>query len=150
MGEVDRELPKLLIANKARTFIEGLPLLDAKKLGDHRERKRAMAILSFLGDAYVWGEKETTRAIPASLAVPWYQVACMLGRPPCFPTRLTRWTTGEGSIRRVPSSSAISCCCEFFGRPGRGVVCLNSRGDRSPSRSCAGRDGHCATGRGCR
>jgi indoleamine 2,3-dioxygenase len=80
--ELGRELPKLLIANKARTFIEGLPLLDAKKLGDHRERKRAMAILSFLGHAYAWGEEETASAIPASLAVPWYQVACMLGRPP--------------------------------------------------------------------
>ena len=51
--ELGREaLAKLLIANKARTFIEGLPMLDANKLGEYRERKRAMAILSFLGHAY--------------------------------------------------------------------------------------------------
>jgi indoleamine 2,3-dioxygenase len=80
--ELGRELPKLLIANKVRTLIRELPLLDAKKLSDNSERKRAMAILSFLGHAYVWGEKDTATAIPASLAVPWHQLACMLGRPP--------------------------------------------------------------------
>jgi len=80
--ELGRELPKLLIANKVRIFIQELPLLDAKKLSANSERKRAMAILSFLGHAYVWGEQETATAIPASLAVPWYQLACMIGRPP--------------------------------------------------------------------
>jgi len=41
-----------------------------------------MVILSFIGHAYVWGEKETVSLLPSSLAVPWHQVARMLGRPP--------------------------------------------------------------------
>jgi indoleamine 2,3-dioxygenase len=80
--EMGRELPKLLMSGKVRSFIKDLPLLDAKRLRDDRERKRAMVILSFLGHAYVWGEKETASSIPACLALPWHQLARMLGRPP--------------------------------------------------------------------
>jgi indoleamine 2,3-dioxygenase len=80
--EIGRGLPKLLMTGKVRSFIKDLPLLDATRLGDDRERKRAMVILSFLGHAYVWGEKETVSSIPACLALPWHQLARMLGRPP--------------------------------------------------------------------
>jgi indoleamine 2,3-dioxygenase len=77
------DLPKFLVTGKARTFFKELPLLDATTLrDDHREGKRAMVILSFLGHAYVWGEQETVSSIPACLAVPWYQIARLLGRPP--------------------------------------------------------------------
>jgi indoleamine 2,3-dioxygenase len=41
-----------------------------------------MMILSFLGHAHVWGETEIVTTIPACLAVPWYQVSQLLGRPP--------------------------------------------------------------------
>ncbi|HEY2921677.1 MAG TPA: hypothetical protein VGK77_22045 [Candidatus Binatia bacterium] len=80
--EVGRELPKLMLTGTIRRFIRQLPLLDAARLGNDRQRKRAMAILSFVGHAYVWGEKETVSSLPSCLAVPWYQVARMLGRPP--------------------------------------------------------------------
>ena len=80
--EIGRELPKLLISDKVRRFIEDMPLLDATRLRVDREQRRAMVILSFLGHAYVWGEKETVSSIPACLALPWHQLACMLGRPP--------------------------------------------------------------------
>src|SRR5262245_15241748 len=80
--EMGRELPKLLISGKVRRFIEDMPLLDATRLRVDRERRRAMVILSFLGHAYVWGEKEIVSSIPACLALPWHQLACMLGRPP--------------------------------------------------------------------
>ena len=76
------DLPKLLVTGKVRTFLKELPLLNAAKLKDDRERKRAMVILSFLGHGYVWGEAETVRSIPACIAVPWYEVAKRLGRPP--------------------------------------------------------------------
>jgi indoleamine 2,3-dioxygenase len=78
-----RELPKLLITGKVRTHLRELPILDdAAALRDGRERERAMMILSFLGHAYVWGETEIVTTIPACLAVPWYQVSQLLGRPP--------------------------------------------------------------------
>jgi indoleamine 2,3-dioxygenase len=80
--EMGRELPKLLMTGKVRSFIRDMPLLDASQLRDDRERRRAMVILSFLGHAYVWGEKETISSIPACLALPWHQLARMLGRPP--------------------------------------------------------------------
>jgi indoleamine 2,3-dioxygenase len=80
--EVGRALPKLLMTGKVRRFIQDMPLLDATGLRDDRERRRAMVILSFLGHAYVWGEPETASSIPACLALPWHQLARMLGRPP--------------------------------------------------------------------
>jgi indoleamine 2,3-dioxygenase len=80
--EIGRALPKLMMTGKIRSFIRQLPRLDAARLTNDRERKRAMVILSFVGHAYIWGEKETVSLLPSSLAVPWYQVARMLGRPP--------------------------------------------------------------------
>jgi indoleamine 2,3-dioxygenase len=70
------------MSGKVRSFIKDMPLLDATRLVDDRERKRAMVILSFLGHAYVWGETATVSSIPACLALPWYQLAQALGRPP--------------------------------------------------------------------
>ena len=55
--EIGRELPKLLMSDRVRSFIQTMPLVDATGLQDDRERRRAMVILSFLGHAYLWGEK---------------------------------------------------------------------------------------------
>ena len=76
------DLPKFLVAGKARAFIAALPLLDASQLRDEQTQRMAMVILSFLGHAYVWGEDKTVNSIPACLAVPWFQIARTLGRPP--------------------------------------------------------------------
>lgn len=80
--EMGQTLPKLLMTGKVRSFLKEMPLLDATRLRDDHERKRAMVVLSFLGHAYVWGEKETVNSIPACLGLPWHQLARMLGRPP--------------------------------------------------------------------
>lgn len=80
--EVARILPKLLVAGRIRSVLEGLPALDPARLKDERELRRAMLLLSFFGHAYVWGEAGIVRSIPACLAVPWYQVARGLCRPP--------------------------------------------------------------------
>ena len=77
-----RDLPKLLIAGQVRSRVEALPLLDAGACADDRESRRAMAVLSFLGHAYVWGEPNVVNRIPAALAVPWHRVSQRLGRPP--------------------------------------------------------------------
>jgi indoleamine 2,3-dioxygenase len=80
--ELGPNLPKLLTASKLRAFVKDLPLLDARQLGSDAERRRAMVLLSFIGHGYVWGESDIIREIPASLAIPWFQVAEQLGRPP--------------------------------------------------------------------
>src|SRR5262245_37000527 len=80
--ELAHDLPKLLLTGKVRNFIRQLPLLDAARLGNDSERKRAMVILSFLGHAYVWGENDIIESLPPCLAAPWHRVAQMLGRPP--------------------------------------------------------------------
>jgi indoleamine 2,3-dioxygenase len=77
-----RNLPKLLIGDQVRARVNELPLLDTRLLRDEREMRRAMAILSFLGHAYVWGEPSVADRIPGGLAVPWHFVAQVLGRPP--------------------------------------------------------------------
>jgi indoleamine 2,3-dioxygenase len=41
-----------------------------------------MLLLSYLGHGYVWGEREAARRIPENLAMPWFDVAARLGRPP--------------------------------------------------------------------
>jgi len=80
--KIGPELPKLMMTGKLRSSIKQLPRLDAARLGNDREVKRAMVILSYLGHAYVWGEREAADSIPPSLAVPWHLVGRMLGRPP--------------------------------------------------------------------
>lgn len=80
--EAARNLPKLLVSGRVRAFMECLPRFDVSQLADEREYRRAMVILSFLGHAYVWGEKEPADRLPAVLAVPWHAVSEALGRPP--------------------------------------------------------------------
>jgi len=112
--EIGRELPKLLMSGRVRSFIQAMPLVDATGLQDDRERRRAMVILSFLGHAYVWGEKETVSSIPACLARPWHQLAQMVGRPPVLSYASYALDNWRRLIPPVRSSSAISHCCKIF------------------------------------
>src|SRR5262249_18363993 len=80
--EAARSLPKLLVSNRLRTFIEDLPPFDCSVLKSEREWRRAMMVLSYLGHAYVWGVAEPADRLAANLAVPWHHVASHLGRPP--------------------------------------------------------------------
>src|SRR5437870_13429755 len=91
------------MTGKVRNFIKDMPLLDATRLCDDRERRRAMVILSFMGHAYVWGEKETVSSIPACLALPWHQLARMFGRPPV----LSYASYALDNWRRLDAQSAI-------------------------------------------
>ena len=98
-----QDMPKLLVANKLRSAIEQMPVLDIKKLKKERQYDRAMLLLSFMGHGYVWGGGEPTNCIPKSLALPWYEVAKKLGRPPVLSYAsyaLTNW-------RRIHSKEPI-------------------------------------------
>jgi indoleamine 2,3-dioxygenase len=80
--EMAHNLPKLLVAGKLRPVLEQLPILDVTQLQGEAQIHRAMLLLSYFGHGYVWGEGEPTPRIPAGVAVPWYEVARRLGRPP--------------------------------------------------------------------
>ncbi|MCS7272605.1 MAG: indoleamine 2,3-dioxygenase [Fimbriimonadales bacterium] len=80
--QIAGELPKLLVAGKVRAVIEAMPRLSVERLRTERERRRAMMLLSYFGHAYVWGGERPAERIPANLAVPWYEVSQLLGRPP--------------------------------------------------------------------
>ena len=76
------QLPKLLISNQLRASIEQLSPFPIAALKSEEQIERAMLILSYIGHAYVWGEKIVPAKLPKILAQPWYQVAQLLGRPP--------------------------------------------------------------------
>lgn len=80
--EVGRELPRLLLAGRARSVLDELKSVDPGALEDDRQLRRAMLLLSYFGHAYVWGDECVADRLPAAVAVPWAHVAERLGRPP--------------------------------------------------------------------
>jgi len=79
---VAQRLPKYLAGLSLRKSVDALPHFDVNALKNDAEIHRAMVILSFIGHAYVFGEKPTVERIPEVLAKPWSEVAKALGRPP--------------------------------------------------------------------
>lgn len=80
--EAASNLPKILVCRRLPAILADLPPFDADRLHSEPELERAMLILSFLGHAYVWGDREPRSRIPPHLAVPWCRIASRLGRPP--------------------------------------------------------------------
>ncbi|MGH2458343.1 MAG: hypothetical protein ACRDIY_05695 [Chloroflexota bacterium] len=77
------DLPKLLATQQLKPALDRLPILDAAPL-EGAAIERAMLLLSFFGHGYAWESwRESVNArIPTGVAVPWYQVSQVLGRPP--------------------------------------------------------------------
>ena len=80
--EAAHALPKLLMSNRIRELLAELPAFPLNEFADERQLRRAMVVLSYLGHAYVWGGERPATHLPEKLAVPWYEVAHRLGRPP--------------------------------------------------------------------
>lgn len=80
--QVAQGLPKHLASDHLRQTIESLPPFPSEQIANERERERAMLLLSYLGHAYVWTGTRPAAMLPNRLAVPWYEVADSLGRPP--------------------------------------------------------------------
>ncbi len=81
--EVACALPKLLMTNQYRKIVGALPSFPIEALRTAEEYERAMVVLSYIGQAYVWasGEKPIAK-LPKHLATAWYAAATQLGRPP--------------------------------------------------------------------
>lgn len=80
--QVAQNLPKYLAGLSLRKSVDKLPAFPVDALKSDAEVHRAMVMLSFIGHAYVFGEKPTVERIPEVLARPWFEVARKLGRPP--------------------------------------------------------------------
>lgn len=77
-----KNLPQLLVTDYVRQTIESLPEFPLVEIKNYRQQERAMMILSYLGHAYVWGEKTIPDKIPKILAQPWVEMARQLNRHP--------------------------------------------------------------------
>lgn len=75
-------LPKYMAALSVRKTVNALPDFPVALLSNDAELKRAMMIVSFIGHAYVYGERPVADRLPAVLAKPWYEIAKKMGRPP--------------------------------------------------------------------
>lgn len=76
------DLPALLLAGQARSYLDRLEPLAIARLAGKAERERAMLLLSTFAGAYVWGGPEPAARLPAGLAVPLWELADQLGRKP--------------------------------------------------------------------
>ena len=62
--------------------VNALSVNSIIKDGDIREVKLAMAHLSFISHAYIWGGKNPEKTLPEAIAKPWVKLANKLERPP--------------------------------------------------------------------
>src|SRR2546428_2301346 len=85
LNDLAQAIPKLPGPRQLRAYVAALGESWSTGLGnrDRDELRCAARILSFAGHGYVWEDPhQPADRIPASLAVPWYHVMKMLGRPP--------------------------------------------------------------------
>lgn len=81
--EVAHALPKLNLSTYLRATVNDLPPCPVDQLQTTRERERAMTLLAFLANSYVFApDQPVATCLPANLARAWVAVAKRLGRPP--------------------------------------------------------------------
>jgi indoleamine 2,3-dioxygenase len=87
IADIASHLPKLLLTGQVQKTIKNLnrnalSVNSIIKDGDIREVKLAMAHLSFISHAYIWGGKNPEKILPEAIAKPWVKLANKLERPP--------------------------------------------------------------------
>ena len=87
IADIAGHLPKLLLTGQVQKTIKNLnrnalSVNSIIKDGDIREVKLAMAHLSFISHAYIWGGKNPEKILPEAIAKPWVKLANKLERPP--------------------------------------------------------------------
>ena len=87
IADIAAHLPKLLLTGQVQKTIKdlnvnALSVNSIIKGGDIREVKLAMAHLSFISHAYIWGGKNPEKILPEAIAKPWVRLANKLERPP--------------------------------------------------------------------
>ncbi len=82
--EISKQIPSLLIAGKTRTIVKQMEQLKIAGLQHKSELWRAFLVLSVIANAYIMGEGEQAKILPANIAVPLWEVAQKLNIPPVF------------------------------------------------------------------
>ena len=100
-----KDLPKLLMGTSFRSRVKALPKFNIEKLSGEAEVQRAMLILSYIGQAYQWSENTAAHVMPANLALPWYEVGKLVGRPPI----LSYQSYASDNWRRFDKSGEVAC-----------------------------------------
>ena len=81
--EVAHDLSKLALSTALRPTLERLPAFPVTELHTQRACERAMSMLSFMANLYVFApDQPIATQLPKPLAVAWYRLATRLGRPP--------------------------------------------------------------------
>jgi indoleamine 2,3-dioxygenase len=77
--KVAANLPKIVLNGSLKVIFENLPdyQFDATLSAEIQ-----MRTLSYIGHAYLWGEKNVPQQLPQKLAMAWKQIADATGRPP--------------------------------------------------------------------
>lgn len=81
-------LPQLIPTGRIRSHLERLPLIDLSGFchtASEAEKRIAMLHYAFMIQAYVWGEPEAPKSVPACIAVPIWQLGEAIGQPPLLP-----------------------------------------------------------------
>ena len=100
-----KDLPKLLMSTSFRAKVKALPKFNIDKLKGEAEIQRAMLVLSYIGQSYQWSENTPATVMPANLAIPWYEVGKLVGRPPI----LSYQSYASDNWRRFDKSGPIEC-----------------------------------------
>ena len=83
LQEIAALLPKWLATGEIRQVIEATPEVAVNNLPlDKRQLRRLMQVYAYLTHAYVWGKHPPANVLPRNIAIPFYQIAQTLGRPP--------------------------------------------------------------------
>ena len=87
LQNIAAQLPKLLLTNKVQSKINKLKTNDLSiniliRNKKDKEINLAMAHLSFIAHAYIWGGESPQKILPEVIAVPWVKLSKYLGRPP--------------------------------------------------------------------
>ena len=102
---VGDELSKLVLTPHIRPVVAALPPFPANLLQDERELERAMTLLSYLANLYLWApDQPVCHALPRELARGWYAVSQRLGRPPA----LTYASQSLYNWRRLDPNSPVT------------------------------------------
>lgn len=99
------DIPKLLMGSDFRKRVKELKPFDISALKGEPDVQRAMMILSYIGQSYQWSDNEPAHTLPKNLALPWYQVGKLVGRPPI----LSYQSYANDNWRRLDPTGPVEC-----------------------------------------
>ncbi len=80
--ELAHQLPTLINTRTLRKKVNEMKFIHEPFFSSKAEWERAMLLLSFLGNAYVFGKNNPVQFLPSSISIPWMKIANKLERKP--------------------------------------------------------------------